>query len=47
MLLSENIKYIYGTTFPKHEELPDYYKIMVPWKNTQKQRDYILTYNYN
>lgn len=42
MLLSNNIKNIY--TF---NELQDYYKIMFPWKNNQKQRDYILTYNYN
>ena len=29
------------------EEIKEYYKIMKPWKNTIKQRDYILTYNYN
>lgn len=47
MLLSDNIKYIYGSPVGDWEELQDYYKIMLPWKNTKKQRDYILTYDYN
>lgn len=51
MLLSNNIKYLYGRVynngFPdsNNEELKEYYKIMKPWKNTIKQRNYILTYN--
>ena len=66
MLLSKNVKYIYGfpvqknfkelqdiykmllplkkTNMVKSEKAPDYYKITDPWKNTKKQRDYILTY---
>ena len=68
MLLSSNIKNIYGypvqnfeglnniymkllplekTNIACFEEIKEYYKIMKPWKNTIKQRDYILTYNYN
>ena len=47
MLLSNNIKYIYGkSTTNDNEELKEYYKNMKPWKNTKKQRDYILTYEY-
>ena len=45
MLMSDNIKYLYGDKFGL-DELQDYYKIMLPWKNTKKQRNYILTYNY-
>ena len=44
--MSNNIKYHYGEIF-NNKELKDYYKIMKPWKNTNKQRDYILTYKYN
>tara|TARA_B100001758_G_C18297928_1_gene550727 strand:+ start:293 stop:1024 length:732 start_codon:yes stop_codon:yes gene_type:complete len=45
VLVSDNIKYLYGGEFGL-DELQDYYKIMLPWKNTEKQRNYILTYNY-
>lgn len=45
-LLSDNINYIYGNDF-NNKEFDDYYKIMKPWKNTEKQREYILTYKYN
>ena len=45
MLISDNIKYLYGNEL-NNEELEDYYKVMKPWKNTEKQRDYILTYKY-
>ena len=45
MLMSDNIKYLYGKDC-NNEELEDYYKVMKPWKNTEKQRDYILTYTY-
>lgn len=45
--LSTNpIKYLHGSRFPDLEELKDYYKITLPWKNTAKQREYILTFNY-
>ena len=43
MLLSNNNKYLYA----KKEGLEKYYKIMIPWKNTIEQRNYILTYDYN
>ena len=46
MLLSNNIKNLYGESC-NNKELQDYYKFMKPWKNTKKQRDYILTYDYN
>jgi hypothetical protein len=46
MLLSNNIKYLYGKGF-NNEELEEYYKIMRPWKNTIAQRNYILTYDCN
>ena len=47
MLLSNNIKYIYGkSTSNDNEELKEYCKNMKPWKNTEKQRNYILTYEY-
>ena len=46
MLLSNNIKYIYGEAF-NNKELQEYYLIMKPWKNTKIQRDYILNYTYN
>ncbi len=46
MLLSNNIKYIYGEAF-NNKELQDYYLSMKPWRNTKIQRDYIINYNYN
>ena len=46
MLISDNIKYLYGEVF-HNKELEDYYKITKPWKNTQKQVNYILDYNNN
>lgn len=46
LLLSNNINFIH-TPFKDKKEKQDYYKIMHPWKNTIRQRDYILTYNYN
>lgn len=46
MLLSENIKYIHGYCGDNVEN-QDYYKLMKPWKNTQKQREYILHYEYD
>lgn len=45
MLLSTNVKYRCGK-WNDNEEFKEYYKIMRPWKNTQVQRDYILTYQY-
>ena len=47
LLMSDNIKLLYGSEHSQHEELEDYYQIMKPWRNTKIQRDYILTYNYN
>ena len=44
MLLSENIKYLYGNSFD-NKDLKYYYEVMKPWKNTKQQRDYIITYN--
>lgn len=44
MMVSNNIKNIYQ---PNCEELEDYYKFMKPWKNTDEQREYIITYNCN
>lgn len=44
MLLSNNIKFTHEAF---KEGIQEYFKIMYPWKNTIKQRDYILTYNYN
>ena len=46
LLMSDNIKYLYGKDF-NNEELEDYYKINKPWKNTKEQRDYILIYKYD
>tara|TARA_B110000977_G_C11068379_1_gene488651 strand:+ start:2602 stop:2832 length:231 start_codon:yes stop_codon:yes gene_type:complete len=43
MIMSDNIKYLYGSPF-NNKELQDYYKTMKPWKNTTEQRDFILTY---
>lgn len=43
MRLSNNINFIHEQYSPSKE----YYKIMYPWKNTKKQREYILTYNCN
>ena len=41
MLVSNNIKYIYGKSIANdNEELKEYYKNMKPWKNTEKQRNY-------
>lgn len=45
MLLSNNIKYIYGEPF-NNKELQEYYLTMKPWKNREKQREYIISYNY-
>ena len=58
MLLSNNIKYIHQPFFTHlllfsnniniiQEENKEYYKIMYPWNNTIKQRNYILTYDLN
>ena len=47
MQMSDNIKHLYSTNSCSGEELRDYYIIMKPWKNTKKQRNYILTYNYD
>jgi len=44
--MSNNIKYKHNPCC-YDEDLKEYYKIMKPWKNTKKQREYILTYNYN
>jgi hypothetical protein len=46
MLLSNNIKYIYGEE-TLNKELEEYYKFMKPWNNTVKQCNYILTYGRN
>ena len=46
MKLSYNIRHLHGKDC-NNEELQDYYKVMKPWKNTEEQRNYILTYNYN
>ena len=45
MIFSDNIKYIHPEA-KKLNDLEDYYKIMIPWKNTKIQRDYILNYKY-
>lgn len=47
ILLSNNIKSLHGNAFSNNEELIEYYKVMIPWKNTIEQRKYILTYGYN
>ena len=45
MLLSDNIKNIHDIAcIENFKELENYYKIMKPWKNTQIQREYILSY---
>jgi hypothetical protein len=55
--MSDNIKYVEGFDYnnktsdkgynvSNNEKLKDYYIIMKPWKNTEKQRDFILTYDY-
>jgi len=46
MMLSDNIKFIY-VIFVDSEGIQNYYTVMKPWKNTKKQRDYILNYIYN
>ena len=46
MMLSSNIKFIHKK-FILHGENEEYSKIMYPWKNTIKQKDYILTYKIN
>ena len=43
--IPKNNKSFYNEKF-NSSELQNYYKIMYPWKNTKKQRDYILTYEY-
>lgn len=43
LLFSKYIKNHYGE-FNNNKELQGYYKHTRPWKNTNKQRDYILTY---
>ena len=43
MLLCKNIKFIHSSF---KDESGEYNKIMRPWKNTIKQRDFILTYYY-
>ena len=45
LLLSDNIKSIYGNSCSTIKELTEYYKVMKPWKNTKVQRNYILTYD--
>ena len=55
--ISDNIKCLEGFDYDKknydlgfntckNEELKDYYIIMKPWRNTEKQRECILTYDY-
>ena len=45
MLLSDNIKHVHDiASIENFKELEDYYKITKPWKNTQIQREYILSY---
>ena len=52
--LTDNIKYITGfnscycsnNNDGNNVEFKDYYIIMRPWRNTEKQRECILTYNY-
>ncbi len=46
LLMSSNIKFVHGKDC-NNPELKDYYTVMKPWKNTKKQKDYILTYQYN
>jgi len=43
MKMSDNIEYLFGSN-ANIKELEVYYKIMKPWKNTKKQRNYILSY---
>lgn len=47
MLLSENIKYIHDRADADNVELQDYYKKMKQCKNTQKQRELIVKYEYD
>ena len=47
ILLSNNIKSLHGNAFSNNEELIEYYKVMIPWKNTIEQRKNILTHGYN
>lgn len=42
MLISDNLKELH-TPFQEND-IKDYYSIMKPWKNTEKQREYILSY---
>ena len=42
--LSNNIKNKYSVSTG---ELDEYYLVMKPWRNTKKQRDYILSYTYD
>ena len=47
MMISKNIKCL-SSWFNRHNpELQDYYEVMSPWKNTKKQREYILSYTYS
>jgi hypothetical protein len=41
MLLSDNIKICYTTD---GEDLEDYYKVMKPWKYTNEQKEFMMTY---
>ena len=45
LMLSDNIKHHHGKDF-ENELLKDYYLIMKPWKNTTKQKNYIISYKY-
>ena len=40
MLLSDNIKHIYTTD---DENLEEYYKVVKPWKCTNKQKEFMMT----
>jgi hypothetical protein len=47
LMLSDNIKYIHSPFKDLEKDNQEYYKIMCPWKNTSKQRDFILSYDCN
>ena len=57
LTISNNIKNVYKTSFETepigshmtihNTNLKEYYKKMFPWKNTEEQRELMMTYQYN
>ena len=43
LLLSDNVKNYYSVKYTE-QQLKDYYSFMKPWKNTPKQRSFMLNY---